>query len=257
LEVRVREHKNHSGPARNLSTFHPATSPITKTVKSIVIAALTLVAAISARATPVFTDILDPSPSQGTSIIIHHDYGLGFQSSLNGTEFNGQSVQLDLLFNGYFIRAFTQTQKLHTFQVDMFLPYLPFWTTVTPPPDSPSVSGTATLLDALGHPIGSPTPLDQGLDGGPSIQPDVQLLFRPDFANIPVDIYGVRYNLQLSDSPGKMFAIAPRKDIIDFGGFFGVGPRLPADVVPDAGSTLGLLLCGVAACAAFKRARWT
>jgi len=141
------------------------------------------------------------------------------------------------------------------FYAFLSLPYLPFWTTSMPPPDSPTVSGTATLLDSFGQPIGSPSPLDEGLEGGPSFQPDVVLSFTPDFATTPVDIYGIGYDLQLSDSPGKMFAIAPRQDAILFGGFYGVGPGIPRDIVPDAGSTLGLLLCGIAACAALKRTR--
>jgi hypothetical protein len=227
-------------------------------MRLITVVALTLSVAISARAAPItFTDTLGPSP-QGTGIVIQpplQSYGIIFQSSLNGTGFSGQSVQLDLLFNGFFIRAFTETQRF-PLGVDLFLPYLPFWTTVTPPPDSPSVSGTATLLDALGEAIGNPTSLNQFLDGGPSFEPDVQLFFSPHFASTPVDIYGIRYDLHLSDSPGKMFAIAPRQNSIDFGGIFGVGPgRLPADIVPDAGGTLGLLLCAIAACTAFRHVR--
>jgi hypothetical protein len=220
------------------------------------IAALTLAAAISAHASPLtFTDTLDPS-SQGTGIVIRPGqfYDIQFQSNLNGTEFNGQNVQLDILFNGFFVRAFTQTQKLHDLGVDLFLPYLPFWPGVIPPPNSPDVTGTATLLDALGQPIGSPITLDHFLDGGPTFEPDVQLFFRPDFANTPTDFYGIRYDLQLSDSPGKMFAVAPRQDELALFGFFGVGPGVPRDIVPDAGSTLALLLCGLAACAAFKPA---
>jgi hypothetical protein len=75
-----------------------------------------------------------------------------------------------------------------------------------------------------------------------------------EFAVTPVDIYGFRYDLQLSDSPGKIFANAPRSDEISFLGFYGVGPGIPRDIVPDAGSSFALLLCGIAACAVFKRA---
>lgn len=221
----------------------------------LIIAAITLAAAISAHATPTtVTDNLNPS-SQGTGIVIRQGlYDIQFQSNLNATDFNGQAVQLDILFNGFFVRAFTQTQKLHSLGVDLFLPYLPFWPGIMPPPDSPDVTGTATLLDAHGQPIGGSITLDHFLDGGPTVQPDVQLFFRPDFPNAPTDFYGIRYDLQLSDSPGKMFAIAPRQDALALFGFFGVGPGVPSNIVPDAGSTLALLLCGLAACAAFRSA---
>jgi len=225
-------------------------------VKRITLAALTLAAAISAQATPLgFTDTLGPS-SQGTGIVVKPGqfYDIQYSSSLNGTQFSGQSVQLDLLFDGFFIRAFTQTQRSHSLGVDFFLPYLPFWPGVMPPPDSPDVTGTATLLDALGRPIGTPYTLDHFLDGGPTFEADVQLFFRPDFASTPTDFYGIRYDLQLSDSPGKMFAVAPRQDELALFGVFGVGPGVPRDIVPDAGSTLALLLCGLAACGVFMRA---
>ena len=208
-----------------------------------------------AHATPTtFTDKLSPSP-QGTGFIVQRSsYTITFDSSINGTQFNGQNAQLNLLFNGFFLRAFTETQRisdLNPLFVDLTLPYLPFWTTPQPPPDAPTISGTATLLDAQGQPIGSATALAQGLDGGPSFQPDIRVfLLRPDFGIPPVDIYGIRYNLNLSDSPGHMLAVAPRSDQIEFSGFFGVGPgRIPADTVPDTGGTLGLLLCGIAALA--------
>ncbi len=230
-------------------------------MKLITIAALTVAVAISsARATPItFTDTVGPSP-QGSGIVIRppQSFDIEFQSSLNNTEFNGQNVQLDILFNGFFVRAFTATQKSFL-GVDLFLPYLPFWPGVMPPPDSPDVTGTATLLNVLGQPIGGPATLDHFLDGGPTFEADVQLFFRPDFVTTPTDFYGIRYNLHLSDSPGKMFAVAPRQDDLSLFGLFGVGPGVPRDITPDAGSTLALLLCGLVACAAFKGAfssRW-
>jgi hypothetical protein len=127
-----------------------------------------LLCASTARAVITYTDELNPGPA-GTGIVINpnsppHFYSVeNWQSSLNGTGFNGQTVRLDLLFNGFFVRAYTQTEKLHSFLVDLFLPYLPFWDGVNPPPDSPSVSGTATLLNAVGQPIGSPNVLNAAL----------------------------------------------------------------------------------------------
>ena len=80
----------------------------------------------------------------------------------------------------------------------------------------------------------------------------MQLFFVANFVSTPIDIYGIRYDLQLSDSPRKMFAIAPRQGVLDFFGLFGVGPGgIPANIVPDAGSTLGLLLYGIAALAIY------
>ena len=197
--------------------------------------------------------MLDPSP-QGTGFVVHpgnnESYDIAFQSSINGTAFAGQNVQLTLDFNGFFIRAFTQTERgRNPLGVDLFLPYLPFWPGVTPPPDSPTVNGTATFLDALGQPLGSAMPVNFALDGGPGFQADVQLFFfTQQFPSVPIDIYGVQYDLQLSNSPGKTFANAPRPDFLSLFGLFGVGPGpgVPVDIVPDAGSTLGLLLCGIA-----------
>jgi hypothetical protein len=206
-----------------------------------------------------YTDEINPGPA-GTGIVINphsppHFYSVeNWQSSLNGTGFNGQTVRLDLLFNGFFVRAYTQTEKLHSFLVDMFLPYLPFWNGVHPPLDSPSVSGTATLLNAVGQPIGSPNVLNEALDGGPTVQPDVQLSFYPDFSVTPVDIYGIQYDLELSDSPGKYFSNAPRSDSMFFAGFFGVGPgKIPADIVPDHGSTFLLLTLGLLGLVTYRR----
>jgi protein with PEP-CTERM/exosortase system signal len=151
-------------------------------------------------------------------------------------------------------RAYTETEKFHLFNVDMFLPYLPFWPGVDPPPDSPSVSGTATLLNAVGQPIGSPNVLNSFLDGGPNFQPDVQVFFTPDFSVTPVDIHGIQFDLELSDSPGKFFSNAPRSNSMFFGGFFGVGPgKIPADVVPDRGSTFLLLTLGLLGLVSYRR----
>jgi hypothetical protein len=44
--------------------------------------------------------------------------------------------------------------------------------------------------------------LDEGLEGGPTFQPDVALFFSPNFPITPVDVYGIRYDLVLEDAFG-------------------------------------------------------
>jgi hypothetical protein len=216
---------------------------------------LALFSVIEARATPITFN--DPLTTSTTGVVVDpsQTYGISFQSSINGTSFSGQSVQLDLSFSGFFIRTYSVNPSSHNLGIDLFLPYLPFWGTVFPPPDVPNITGTVSFLDAFGVPIGGgPVPLSVFNDGGPSFQPDLQLFAFHDFGLAPVDIYGLQYDLVLSDSPGKTLAVAPRMDFLSFqNGLFGVGPGVPASIVPDDGSGLGLLLLGVTACIILKR----
>jgi VPDSG-CTERM motif len=168
-----------------------------------------------------------------------------WQSNLAGTHFNGQSLQYDIVFNNFFVRTFTETQR-HPLLVDMFLPYRPFWTGVNPPPNAPSLSGTATFLNADGQTIGGAFDLNFALDGGPGFEPDVQLWFLPRLGKLPLDIYGIQFDLSLSDTPDAFFSNDPTPNAMLFAGLFATGPgHIPHDVVPDSGTTLGLLFLGL------------
>jgi hypothetical protein len=197
------------------------------------------------------TQLIDNVPASNLTGVNHPPgfYYTTFQSSINDTQFGGQNVTLNLSFDNFFIRAFTATPKVHPQPLlfDLYLSYNPRWPDILPPEGSPSVSGTATLLGETGQSLGA-TALNVALDGGPTFGPDVQMWFAPNFAALPSDIYGIRYDLKLSDSNGKSFGVSDPYpfDQLAIYGLFGVGPgRLPTDIVPDSDSTIALLALGL------------
>jgi hypothetical protein len=165
-------------------------------------------------------------------------------NGLNGMPLFG-SVSVDFRFtNDEFVRLFTATQPLFDVSIDIqtngsgFLGFL---------------SGTGHLIDAHGNAIpgfgvtGSASgdnaslsiglfPLLKDKDGTPNEQ-----------LQRPLDFSGVHFDFTFPCNPsvivtGGEFKLAGNGTFTPFG----IGPGVPADIVSDSGSTVGLLALSVA-----------
>jgi len=189
----------------------------------------TLVLAEPARATTIQVG-LGPSG-------IFTDVDVPF-SDLNGVSLSGQTLSLDFIFSpGQFVRLFSVTSDL---EVSLKLQT-----------NSPGLvgflSGTGFLSDQQGNPLQPPEIL------GRASSSDGRMfagLFPLDpgtgVPNRPFDFFDVHFDLTLPNNPS--FQITGSDfELLDSGlnGPFGVGPGIPADLVPDAGSTLFLLVLGL------------
>ncbi len=177
--------------------------------------------------------LASPHAVQGTAIQIDlgppgtyaTDITIPF-SALNGTALAGQSLSVDFVFaNSEFLRLFTATTSfsvLITLQTNGsgLVGFL---------------QGTGYLTDILGSALEPPEIL-----GGASS--DDGRMFAGLFPQVgrPIDIYGVHFDLTFPTSlsvavTGGQFRLLSD----DF--VFGIGPGLPADIVPETGSTAILL----------------
>jgi hypothetical protein len=153
-------------------------------------------------------------------------------------QFQGQNIVMDFSFqNGEFIRLFTAT---NWFQMDAF-----FRINNAPLP-ALNFAGSGYLTDNLGGQLGPAVilkayPVTVGI-GVNEVEVGVDFLLRPLTSNaVPADISGIHLDLTLPDRPGFGFGDGPVGGITFAGDLFGIGPGLPRDIVPDAGSTLLLL----------------
>jgi hypothetical protein len=167
-------------------------------------------------------------------------------NGLNGTPLVGSvSISVDFLFtNNEFVRLFTATQPLFDASIDIqtngsgLLGFL---------------SGTGHLIDAHGNAIpgfditGSASgddaslsialfPLLKDKNGTPN-----------DQLQRPLDFSGVHFDFTFPNNPsvtvtGGEFELAGNGTFTPFG----IGPGIPADIVPDSGSTIDLLALSVA-----------
>jgi hypothetical protein len=161
-------------------------------------------------------------------------------------QFQGQNIVFDFSFqSGEFIRLFTAT---NSFQMDAFfrinnaplIPPLDFagsgYLTGSQGQLGPAVTLQAFPVTDLVHEVG------------------VDFLLRPLTSNaVPADISGIHLELTLPDSPGFGFGDGPDGGVTFDGNVFGIGPGVPVDIVPDAGSTLLLLGISVTGLVAIKR----
>jgi hypothetical protein len=185
---------------------------------------------------------IDLGPSRVLSGINPETDRISF-SALNGTPLNG-TVSLDFLFtNNQFVRLFTATQP--GFEAGIILQtsgagLLGF------------LSGTGNLIDAQGHAIPGfgITGSASGDDGSLSI--GLFPLFKDnngtpnDQLQRPLDFYGVHYDITFPFNPsvnvtGGEFFMAANGIFTPFG----IGPNIPADIIPDNGGTLFLLSLGI------------
>lgn len=160
-------------------------------------------------------------------------------SDLNGTLLQGQSLSLDFLFsNGKFARLFSVTNP--SFAVLITL-------NTTGSGVVGFLDGTGYLLDQSGSALGSPELLGSasGSDGTMSV--GLFPLLSGEFTT-PLDFFGVHTDLMLPNG-GSISITGGEFQLVSVGAnrqdVFGIGPGVPADIVPDSGSTL--LLAGLTA----------
>ena len=149
-------------------------------------------------------------------------------SDLNGTGLVGQNLSVDFVFtSSEFVRLFTVTTD---FSVSMTLQtssssFVGF------------LQGTGYLSDSLGNALEAPETLASASSSNGSMS--VALL--PTVGR-PLDFYGVHLDLTFPTNPAVVTEGQFR--LLSNTGPFGIGPGLPANIVPDTGSTAILLGLG-------------
>src|SRR4030095_3685293 len=173
---------------------------------------------------------------------------------LAGTHLAGQNISLDLTFN-QFVRAFSNTGTL-TFQLYVYLDSHFVYQNVNDFPSDRMSAGQGYFTDQAGNAVGRPVPLDVYTDGFGSAGIDLRL---GDFHTVgilastdrPLDLYGYHLDLTLPNFPDSSITDSPNYAIVwaygphqrDF--LFGIGPNIPADLVPDETNTIILLSCAL------------
>lgn len=205
---------------------------------------------------------------------VHHGFEYHYipTAGLDNTDLNGQNLSLDFGFGSHFIRAFTLTTNL-SFSLGLTLDggYL------FPPgfPISQQLDlGSGYFTDAQGQKIGSATALFGYYGSGSFNRPGNALTSMQIYGSLglglprPLDLYGFHLDLTLPDIDAFITEDGNpngwRSDFTTYvaisaggpqrrNGIFGVGPNVPADVVPDGGSTYGLLFMSLVAVFGVKR----
>jgi hypothetical protein len=147
--------------------------------------------------------------------------------------FQGQNIIFDLSFQSdQFVRLFTATTF---FQIDIFF-------RINNAPIPQNFAGSGYLTDKNGQALGPSVTLQAFPVTNLVSEIGVDFLLRPLTSNsIPADAYGVRLDLTLPDSPGFGFVNTPAPGAIVFdGNIFGIGPGIPANVIPEGGCTFVL-----------------
>jgi hypothetical protein len=152
-------------------------------------------------------------------------------SDLNGTGLLGQNLSVDFVFtSSEFVRLFTVTTD---FSVSMTLQtssssFVGF------------LSGTGYLTGSLGNALEPPETLGSSSSNG-----SMSVGLSPTVGR-PIDFYGVHLDLTFPTNPALVTGGQFR--LLSNTGPFGIGPGLPADIVPDSGTTallLGLAFVGI------------
>ncbi len=200
----------------------------------VVIAMLALAGIERAQATAIQIDLGNPNT-------LANDLAVAF-SELDGTSLVGQTLSLDFSFTDQeFVRIFSVTS-------DAFIAGLALQTNGSGLVGF--LDGTGYLIDAQGNAIpgfgvtGSSSgddgsmflglfPLLKDADGTPN-----------DDLPRPLDFFGVHYDLTFPSNP-SVAVTGGQFEMFSDTGPFGIGPGLPADIVPDVGSTLLLLGIGL------------
>ena len=150
-------------------------------------------------------------------------------SDLNGTGLVGQNLSVDFVFtSSEFVRLFTVTTD--------------FSVLMTLQSSSSSLvgflSGTGYLTNSLGNPLEAP----ETLGSASSSTGSMSVALIPTVGR-PIDFYGVHLNLTLPIN--STFHVTEGEfRLLSNTGPFGIGPGLPANIVPDTGSTAILLGLG-------------
>jgi hypothetical protein len=159
-------------------------------------------------------------------------------SDLNGTSLQGQTLSLDLTFtNNEFVRLFTVTTA--------FAAFVNFQTSGSGLVGF--LEGTGFLINDQGNALHAPKDLTSASSGNGEMFAG---LFPPAL-NRPVDFFGVHLDLTFPDN-STIDVTGGELQLRSVGdsGPFGIGPGIPADIVPDIGSTmilLGIALAGLVA----------
>jgi VPDSG-CTERM motif len=156
---------------------------------------------------------------------------------LNGTGLLGQNLSVDFVFtSSEFVRLFTITTDFSAF--------------VTLQTNSSSfvgfLSGTGYLTDSLGNAL-EPS---ETLGSASSSNGSMTVGLFPTVGR-PIDFYGVHLDLTFPTNPALVTGGHFR--LLSNTGPFGIGPGLPADIVPDSGSTAILLGLGFVGIILFTR----
>ena len=184
------------------------------------VALLTLASSEAARGVTIPVNLGPPSTLATDTTISFND--------LNGTGLLGQNLSVDFVFtSSEFVRLFTVTTD---FSVSMTLQtnsssFVGF------------LSGTGYLTDSLGNALEPPETLGRASSSTGSMTVDLS----PQVGR-PIDFYGVHLDLTFPTNPAIVTGGQFR--LLSNTGPFGIGPGLPADLVPDPGTTAILLGLG-------------
>jgi hypothetical protein len=201
--------------------------------------------ALTASLFPIPTALAIPIPVDlgPTGIVLDHRI---VSLTAPNVDFQGQNITLDFSFqSGEFIRLFTAT---HFFQMDATF-------RINNAPIPQNFAGSGFLTDINGFALGPSVTLEAfPLINGVNQITGVDLVLRPLTSNaVPADAYGVHLDLTLPNSPGFGFVSSPNPSgFAVFGDIFGIGPGVPADVVPEGGGTSAFFAVGLTALIAAK-----
>lgn len=154
-------------------------------------------------------------------------------NDLNGTSLAGQNLSVDFIFaDPAFVRLFTVTTD---FDAALRLE--------TNGSNIGFLTGTGYLINAQGNALHTA----EILGSASSSSTIFASLIAPAGLQRPVDFFGVHYDLTFPDNPSvDLTAGELRLFTLGAGGTFGIGPGVPADIVPDVGGTLLLFSIGLA-----------
>jgi hypothetical protein len=180
----------------------------------VAVALLTLASSETARGITIPIN-LGPSGTLATDTTISF-------SDLNNTVLLGQNLSVDFVFtSSEFVRLFTVTTDFSVFM-----------TLQTSSSSSVGLlSGTGYLTDSLGNVLGAP----ETLGSASSSTGSMTVGLFPTVGR-PLDFYDVHFDLTFPTNPAFHVTEGEFR-LLSNTGPFGIGPRLPADIVPDTGST--------------------
>jgi len=177
--------------------------------------------------------------SLGASPNITSDVGTSF-TDLNGIALQGQTLSLDFSFPGKFVRLFSVTSD--TFDIQITLQ-------TQGGGQVGFLDGTGYLVDSQGIAIpgfgvtGSASGPDLLTIGLFPLLKDINGTPNDDLTR-PLDFFGVHFDLILPNNPSVAITSSDFELVSNPGEPFGIGPGVPRDIVPDAGSSFFLLILG-------------
>lgn len=166
----------------------------------------------------------------GASPKVTWDVGTSF-NDLNGIALQGQTLSLDFSFSGKFVRLFSVTSDTFDIQITLQTNGQPGF-----------LDGTGYLFDQQGNPLDAPQALG-GASGNGSTAAGLLPLLAGGLQR-PLDFFGVHFDLILPNNPSVAITSSDFELVSNPGEPFGIGPGVPPNIVPDAGSSFSLLILG-------------